>query len=1384
MPPSDTRLEGVKSILKNIVLGSVRVKAHVVSADEREGGLRNLLNFGHSIGHAFEGLLTPQILHGECVSIGMALEAQLARYLGVLKGSAVARLTKCLTSYGLPVTYKDAIVQQRSGNKFCRVDDLLSVMAVDKKNVGKQKRVVLLSGIGRTYEKQASVVSDEDIRIVLSSAVEVQPGHIKKEELTCIPPGSKSISNRALVLAALGQGTCRIRNLLHSDDTEVMLRALAELQCASFDWEEDGEVLVVRGNGGKMQASPNELYLGNAGTASRFLTTVATLVEPSSISSSVLTGNKRMKQRPIGPLVDALRGNGAELDYMESAGSLPLRIKASGGFEGGEINLAATVSSQYVSSVLMCAPYAKHPVTLRLVGGKPISQLYIDMTSAMMESFGIKVTKSQTEDHTYHIQQGRYKNPAEYVIESDASSATYPLAIAAITGTTCTVPNIGSSSLQGDARFAVDVLRPMGCSVHQTKSSTTVTGPKKGTLKPIPEVDMEPMTDAFLTASVLAAVARGSDGNNTTRITGIANQRVKECDRIKAMNDELAKFGVTCREHDDGIEIDGLEVTSLSQPRDGIDCYDDHRVAMSFSVLSLVAPNPTLIRERECTGKTWPGWWDELSQNFGTQFKGFDLDAQIYDSRGPTVDVRKSLFLVGMRGAGKSTAGVWAAEELGWVFVDLDTQLEHDMSCTISEMIEEHGWEFFRAKELETARKAMAEHPTGYVFATGGGIVETPEARKLLIDYHKSGGLVLFLHRNLEAILEYLTEDETRPSYTENIRSVWERRKPWYLECSNYEYFSRTNTTKSLMASSNDFKHLLRNMTAKDRSLEKLKAKDRSYFVSLTAKDVAKIAEQLPEIVVGADALELRVDLLEDPNNRLPSCEYVGTQLAIVRGAVKVPVIFTIRSQCQGGNFPDNEMEHAMSLYRYALKLGIEFLDLEIHYPEDFIHSITKFKRQTKIIASHHDPAGKLRWDNGSWVPFYNKALQHGDIIKLIGVAKTQEDNVDVYDFRNWATNAHNTPLIALNMGVTGQLSRIQNPFMSPVTHPALSLKAAPGQLSSAQIRKALALHGVIEPREFHLFGKPISASRSPALHNSLFASTGLPHHYSNFETDAIADIEPILASPTFGGGSVTIPLKLDIIPYLDDLSDDARIIGAVNTIVVDHSRPNGRGVGHYRTGHNTDWLGMTHVLDKAGAQRHPGQSGLVIGGGGTARAAIYALYRMGYSPIYVLGRSPAKVEAIVESFPAEYGVKAVSSTKDLDAVVKPAPSVAIGTIPADKAIDPSMREVLGQVLGEASVPATNGTSHANGEAETGKRVLLDMAYKPAVTELMGLANDAGWTTIGGLEALAGQGLYQVWTSLQPSPLYLCHHRVLSTYIVHNACYSLLSSYSEAPAFP
>lgn len=1315
----DERLRPIRAILKRIVLASARVKAGVVSKDEKEGGLRNLLNFGHSIGHAFEAILTPQVLHGEAVAIGMVKEAELARYLGVLRPGAVARLVKCIASYDLPTSLHDKRIVKLTAGKKCPVDVLLQKMAVDKKNEGKKKKIVLLSAIGQTYEPKATVVDDNAIRVVLSPATHVSPGVPSGLDVKVTPPGSKSISNRALVLAALGQGTCRVKNLLHSDDTEYMLTAIAQLNGATYAWEDAGEVLVVTGRGGKLQSGPAPLYLGNAGTASRFLTSVVALCSPSSSSAStVLTGNARMKVRPIGPLVDALRANGINIKYLGQERSLPLQIDAAGGLDGGLIELAATVSSQYVSSLLMCAPYAKNPVTLRLVGGKPISQLYIDMTISMMKSFGIVVTKSADEPHAYHIPQGSYTNPAEYVVESDASSATYPLAVAAITGTTCTIPNIGASSLQGDARFAVDVLRPMGCKVDQTDSSTTVTGPSPGGLKGI-EVDMEPMTDAFLTASVLAAVAEGE-----TRITGIANQRVKECNRIAAMREQLAKFGVHCRELEDGIVVSGKNYKELSEAKGGVFCYDDHRVAMSFSVLSVLSPHPVVILERECTGKTWPGWWDVLAQSFKVRLSGVDQhhEAQ-HSSSAKTPKSTPSIFIVGMRGAGKTTTGGWLANILGRTFIDLDHELERRAGMTIPQIINEsgRGWEGFRHDELELLRDVMKNQAQGHVFSCGGGLVETPEAKELLISYHQNGGIVLLVKRDAEQVIEYLMRDKTRPAYSDQIRDVYDRRKPLFQECSNYEYHSpHLDTPGNLHEPPADFVRFVSVMCRNSTHFEDVRRKRPSFFVSLTVPSISSALEVIPRVVVGSDAVELRVDLLDDL-----SPESVGQQVAQLRSAAKVPIIYTLRSESQGGRFRYESEKDVLPLYQIAMRAGVEYIDLEMSLSNETLDAVMQSREgATRIIASHHDPEGKLSWKNGSWQTWYNRALQYGDVIKLVGVAQKIEDNFALANFRDQMLAAHNRPIIALNMGPLGKLSRVLNGFLTPVSHPALPFKAAPGQLSAAEIRAALALLGELEKKEFYLFGKPIAASRSPALHNALFRQTGLPHEYSLFETDVAADIKDLIRSPYFGGASVTIPLKLDIMKLLDDVSDSAKIIGAVNTII-----PIKEGEEKTRLlGDNTDWRGMVYSLRSAGAASTP-SSGLVVGSGGTSRAAIYALHSLGCSPIYVVARNAGKAGELAASFPEGYNIETVADAS----LVRHLPNTIITTVPADKPLDPSMRELMASVL-----------RHQAAQPDV-PRILLEMAYKPRHTPLMELAEEFGWITLPGLEVLASQGYYQVW---------------------------------------
>ena len=1317
------RLDPIIPVLRRIIIGSASVKAEVVSSDEREGGLRNLLNFGHSIGHAIEAILTPQLLHGEAVAIGMVKEAELARFLGVLRPSVVARLSKCIASYDLPTSLQDKRVLELTANKDCPLDVLLEKMAVDKKNDGTKKKIVLLSAIGKTYEKKATTVDDRAIKSILAPAIIVHPGVPADLGVTVTPPGSKSISNRALILAALGQGTCRINNLLHSDDVEYMLSAIGQLGGATYSWENAGETLVVEGKGGKLLASQDSIYIGNAGTASRFLTTVVALCQPtSSNKNTVLTGNARMKTRPIGPLVDALRDNGITIDYLEKDSSLPLRVSATGGFEGGNIDLAATISSQYVSSILMAAPYAKTPVTLRLVGGKPISQLYIDMTITMMQSFGVIVERSKTEENTYHIPQGVYQCPKEYIIESDASSATYPLAIAAITGTSCTVPNIGSKSLQGDARFAIDVLAPMGCDVKQSDYSTTVTGPKIGTLQAIPHVDMEPMTDAFLTATVLAAVAQGK-----TQITGIANQRVKECNRIAAMREQLLKFGVQCNELEDGIEIHGKSLGGLKAPSKGIYCYDDHRVAMSFSVISVVAPGRVLINERECTGKTWPGWWDELSQSFKVTLEGANSDIESHEGLSMSKTGKKqSVIIIGMRGAGKTTAGHRMARFLNYEFMDLDQELEKRSGKTIPEMINgTEGWDGFRKAELNLLQEVLQNKSEGHVFSCGGGVVEIPEARQLLTAYKLKGGKVILIHRNTDQVVQYLMKDETRPAYTTEIRDVYTRRKQWYEECSNYLYYSphAPSSAASSHDTPEDFKYFLDSILGDQKYFRDATKKAQSFFVSLTTPDIRQALDLIPQAMVGADAVELRVDLLAD---RSP--ESVVEQVSLLRQIAQRPIIFTLRSVSQGGRFPDDQGSERLALCELALRLGIEYLDVEANLPDTELQQIVGKKGNTLIIASHHDPLGQLLWTNASWIPSYNRALKYGDIVKLVGVAKTIKDNFDLLEFKARMQSAHSVPIIGLNMGAAGKLSRVLNGFFTPVSHPILPFKAAPGQMSVVDIYESLYLLGEVEQRQFYLFGDPISKSRSPNLHNSLFKQAGLPHKYSLSETKNVADAVQLLRNTDFGGASITIPLKRDIMAHVDEVSDAAVVIGAVNTISRKQANP-GDNQPHTLYGDNTDWKGMVHSLRDARLSVINRQaSGLVIGTGGTSRAAIYALRSLGLSPIYVVGRDAAKTTSLVSDFPSDYNLEAVSTVSDISRI-QYSPATAISTIPADNAIDPTVKDIITTLF---SLPTSE------------KRILLEMAYEPQLTSVMSLANEHGWHSVPGLEVLASQGWYQV----------------------------------------
>lgn len=404
-------------------------------------------------------------------------------------------------------------------------------------------------------------------------------------------PGSKSVSNRALLLAALACGKTVLTNLLDSDDVRHMLNALSALGI-NYTLSADRTRCDITSNGGALRApGALELFLGNAGTAMRPLAAALCLGQ----NEIVLTGEPRMKERPIGHLVDSLRQGGANIDYLEQENYPPLRLR--GGFIGGEIEVDGSVSSQFLTALLMTAPLAPEDTTIR-VKGELVSKPYIDITLNLMKSFGVEIANHHYQQFVVKGGQ-QYHSPGRYLVEGDASSASYFLAAGAIKGGTVKVTGIGRKSMQGDIRFA-DVLEKMGATITWGDDFIACT---RGELHAI-DMDMNHIPDAAMTIATTALFAKG-----TTTLRNIYNWRVKETDRLFAMATELRKVGAEVEEGHDYIRI----TPPAKLQHADIGTYNDHRMAMCFSLVAL-SDTPVTILDPKCTAKTFPDYFEQLAR--------------------------------------------------------------------------------------------------------------------------------------------------------------------------------------------------------------------------------------------------------------------------------------------------------------------------------------------------------------------------------------------------------------------------------------------------------------------------------------------------------------------------------------------------------------------------------------------------------------------------------------------------------------------------------------------------------------------------------------------------------------------------------------------------
>jgi 3-phosphoshikimate 1-carboxyvinyltransferase len=411
--------------------------------------------------------------------------------------------------------------------------------------------------------------------------------HFKETHATVLIPGSKSLSQRALVAAALARNNSLLGNVLVSQDTLYLMEGLRKLGVKIVSAEEG---FLVSGTAGNITNNGEELFLGNNGTALRFLTALTCLGK----GRYVLTGEKRLCERPVGALVEALREMGVDIFCRNNCP--PVEINANG-LAGGKITLRDIESSQYVSALLLCAPYMPAGIDLTLQGGI-VSMPYIDLTINVMRDFGAKITR--TGEYGYHVNAGEIYQGRIYRVEGDASSASYFFLAAALLRKTIRVAGINRQSKQGDVRL-LNVLEELGCIVRSEENWVDITG--RDLVKGDLTFDLNDMPDMVPTLAVLSAFRKGQ-----TIINNVAHLRIKESNRLAAVVTELNRVGIEAREMPDGLIIQGGKMRPAK-----IETYNDHRMAMSFAIAGLLERGIE-ISDKKCVDKSFPTFWEELKK--------------------------------------------------------------------------------------------------------------------------------------------------------------------------------------------------------------------------------------------------------------------------------------------------------------------------------------------------------------------------------------------------------------------------------------------------------------------------------------------------------------------------------------------------------------------------------------------------------------------------------------------------------------------------------------------------------------------------------------------------------------------------------------------------
>lgn len=549
-------------------------------------------------------------------------------------------------------------------------------------------------------------------------------------------PGSKSYTNRALLMAAMSQKPVTITGALESDDTRAMIDCLRTL---GVHINHDDGSLAVRSQLHSLPAKEYVLDADLSGITLRFLTALSCHLP----GIQILTGKPGLCNRPIADLVDCLRSAGAEIEYLEKDGFPPLRVSSST-FDASKLSMKGAVSSQYFSAILMTAPLTSQHLALTVIG-EQVSKPYIDMTIDTMARFGVTVDNDKYRKYT--VKAGQTYQVETYSVEGDVSSASYFYAIAALTNSRITTRNINPTSKQADMEFLA-ILQKMGAHVDMLDDAIRVTGES---LRPI-DVSMGNCPDQAMTAAVLCAFANG-----TSIIRDIQSLRVKETERVVALQQELAKMGIKTEATEDTLTIHGGKPQAAT-----IDTYGDHRMAMAFAVAGTKLSG-VHIKNPEVVAKTYPAFWHDLEHVLAQP---------------------QSVILIGMRGSGKTSVGQRLAILLDMPFVDIDERIVASSGMSIPNIVEKHGWQYFRDLESHVIHEVCNQDPA--VISTGGGSILRNEN---VHELHRAG-LTVLLEAPLETLAKRIALDKNRPPLTQKaslhdeLKQLWVERESLYRQAA------------------------------------------------------------------------------------------------------------------------------------------------------------------------------------------------------------------------------------------------------------------------------------------------------------------------------------------------------------------------------------------------------------------------------------------------------------------------------------------------------------------------------------------------------------------------------------------------------------------------